>query len=263
MTGHADVFDIPRSPSQAEQYLKCPEQYRLRRVVRVEPRPAAWSHQGSAFHSAIEAFELGGRKSSAREVQEVFGREYSRLTKSALNKEPNLDRWMTAGPPGGADIENRYRLGLKQTESYVQWSRGQGPRIWQGADGAPGVELDLAHEICGVKVRGIIDQLIVEADGSARIRDLKTGSSRSKFQLETYAVLVRKALGVETNGGDWYMAKTGRLSRRVDLSHATEEAVGSAYAELDRGIKAGEFPARPGFHCRFCDVSHACNYARR
>ncbi|MEV6419045.1 PD-(D/E)XK nuclease family protein [Streptomyces sp. NPDC051662] len=259
------VASMTRSVSQLEQFEKCPRQYELRRVERIVPRPAAWSHQGSAFHAAIETYEVSGRKLTADQVANMFHRDYSTRVRESLKEEPDLDRWMTAGTGGASDIEARYVLGLEQTRAYVRWAEGAGPVIWRDGQGA-GVERHLTASISGVTVQGYVDQLLAQPDGAVRVRDLKTGSTRSKFQLETYGVLTRKVLGLTVNDADWFMAKTGKPSRPIDLTKVTEEAVGARFVSMDQAVKdavnAGDFAAKPGFHCRFCDVSHACS-ARR
>ncbi|MFC4501736.1 MULTISPECIES: PD-(D/E)XK nuclease family protein [Streptomyces] len=255
---------MTRSVSQAEQYLdKCAWAYYLRRVEGVTPSPAAWSLQGTAFHSAIEVFELEGRRLNGDSTVELFSEDYSARARKELAREPDLNNWLTAGPDGGTDIEARYVLGRAQTGAYVEWAKDHGPRLWKDADGRPGIELRLQANIGGVEVQGIIDQLVNEPDESVRIRDLKTGSTRSRLQLETYAVLVRKALGLKVRKGDWYMAKKGALSRPLDLSTVSEDEVGQKYAKMDEGVKRGDFPPNPGFSCRFCDVARACTFKRR
>ncbi|MFE9442506.1 RecB family exonuclease [Streptomyces sp. NPDC006602] len=253
---------MSRSVSQAEQYEKCPHQYELQRLRKVKPRPAGWSHQGSAFHHAIEAYEKSGRKLTADQVADLFHEDYTRRINESLADEPNLDRWMTAGTDGQSDIEARYVLGMKQTRAYVQWAEEHKPAIWKDPAGTPGIERHLTADIGGVTVQGYVDQLLDQPDGSVRVRDLKTGSTKSKFQLQTYGVLVRKVLGAEVNDADWYMAKTGGLSRPVDLTGVTEADVADRFVKMDQGVKAGEFPAKPGFHCRFCDVAYACSSRR-
>ncbi|MCY0963014.1 RecB family exonuclease [Streptomyces sp. H27-H5] len=254
---------MTRSVSQTEQYEKCGHQFFLRRVEGVIPRPAAWSHQGTAFHSACEVYERGGRQLSAGDVVDLFSTEYSEAVNGALEQEPDLDHWMTAGPDGASDIEARYVLGQQQAAGYVSWAKAHGPELWKAPDGTPGIELHLTADIAGIKVQGYIDQLVAEPDGSVRIRDLKTGTTKSKFQLQTYAVLVRKALGLKVAVGDWYQAKKNGLTRPLDLSGVTEEEVGAKYVEIDQGVKRADFPAKPGFNCRFCDVSYACSFRRR
>lgn len=257
------VRDMTRSVSQTEQYEKCAHQFYLRRVEGVSPRPAAWSHQGTAFHTACEAFERSGRQMTAADVVDLFSTEYSKAVNEGLAQEPNLGWWMTAGPDGASDIEARYSLGQDQAAGYVLWAKENGPELWKSPDGTPGIELHLTAEIEGIEVQGYIDQLVAEPDGSVRIRDLKTGTTKSKFQLQTYAVLARKALGLKVNLGDWYQAKKHGLTRPLNLTEITEQEVGAKYVEMDQGVKRGDFPANPGFGCRFCDVSHACSFRRR
>lgn len=253
---------MTRSVSQVEQYEKCPHQYKLQRIEKVAPRPAAWSHQGTAVHSAVEAYERSGRVLSEDQAANVFSVEYAAATKRALAGEPRLHRWMTAGTDGQSDIEARYILGMDQTREYVRWAEENKPSIWKGPDGDLGIEKHLTADIGGVKVQGYVDQLINQPDDSVKPRDFKTGSTKSRFQLECYTVLTRKVLRVEVNEADWFLGKTGKLSKPLDVSQVTEEAVAERFVKMDQGVKNGLFPAKTGFHCRFCDVSHACTFRK-
>ncbi|MCC3775178.1 PD-(D/E)XK nuclease family protein [Streptomyces sp. UNOB3_S3] len=250
----------PRSVSQTEQYEKCAWRYYLQRVERVTPRPAAWSHHGTAFHAAAEAVERSGRTMTAEEAVALFSELYSAAVNTSLEEEPNTDRWLAAGVTPGEDIERRYRMGQEQTARYVAWTQEQQPEIWTTPSGQPALELEFLVELGGVRVRGFIDQVTVEPDHTLRIRDLKTGTTKSHFQLETYKVAVEQAYDVPVARGDWYLAKNGNLSRPVQLNQVTAEEVGERFAAMDAGVRRGDFPAKPGFQCRFCDVSHACAY---
>jgi putative RecB family exonuclease len=251
----------PRSVSQTEQYLdKCAWQYFLQRVERVEPRPAAWSFHGTAFHSAAEAWERSSRTMEPQEVEAIFCDEYTDMVDKALDKWPDTDQWMSAGRyTGGEDIERRFLLGLEQTGAYVEWSQVTEPVIWtEPTEGGPALELSFMVELGGVKVRGFIDQALDEGEGTVRVRDLKTGTMKSKFQLHTYAVAMRQQWGVNVDFADWYLAKNNRLSRPVKVAEVSEEEIGQRFADMDAGVKRGDFPASPGFNCRFCDVNYAC-----
>ncbi|MFE8916864.1 RecB family exonuclease [Streptomyces globisporus] len=260
----------PRSVSQTEQYEKCGYRFYLQRVERVQERPAAWSFQGTAFHSAGEEYERSGRTKSEEEMVQLFSDQYSALVNKAMQKEPNLDWWMTAmKKPAGQDIEDRYKLGQSQVREYVRWSEVHQPRIaWieKGPDAVPALEFYFKVELGGIQVRGYIDQLVEddEEPGQYRVRDLKTGATKSAFQLETYKVAVEKQLGLEVNSGDWWTGKTGGLSPKkpLDLSEVTEEQVAARYVAMDQGVKAGKFEPNPGFDCGFCSVSHACSFSR-
>lgn len=262
-----DIATQPRSVSQVDQYEKCAWQFYLQRVERVVPRPAAWSFQGTAFHSAAEELEKSGRAKSEEEMVQLFSDQYSALVNKAMDQEPDLSRWMTANKKSaGQDIEDRYTLGQNQVRDYVKWSKENKPVISRVRDFKGevklGLELYFNVNLGGVQVRGYIDQLLDEDDDTDRVRDLKTGSTKSLFQLQTYKFGVEKSFGRTVNKGDWYFGKEGRLSKPVDLSEVTEEQVAERYVTMDQGVKAGNFPAKPGFHCNFCDVSHACSVSR-
>ncbi|WJV49927.1 RecB family exonuclease [Streptomyces flavofungini] len=251
-----------RSVSQVEQYEKCPYRFYLRRVVRIPPRPAAWSIQGTAFHAACEAYERSERVMTCEEVADVYSETYTDLTRAALSRTPDTEHWLRAKGEGTQDIEDRYALGVAQTRAYVEWALGRESGIWRDSRGVPAIELHLTAPLGGVIVQGYIDQLTTDEAGALNVRDLKTGTTRSKFQLATYGALVRAALGEEVNRGDWYMAKTGKPSRAVDISEGAGHKVSEKFRAMDEGVKRGDFPAKAGFECRFCDVSHACSSNR-
>lgn len=250
----------PRSVSQVEQYEQCGHRYYLSRVVRVERRPAAWSHQGTAFHRAAEQFERGCRQMTEDQAVELYSEEYSRLINEDLARESTLANWLTAkGKDAGRDIADRYVLGQEQTRQYARWSRQHEPAVWQTASGELGLELPFTAMFGGVRVRGVIDQLVELPDGSVRPRDHKTGSTKSPLQLRTYGLAARQVWGVEVTSADWYLAREGRLSRPVKMD-TTAEKLGQRYRAMDEGVKRGNFPASPGFHCHFCDVNHKCSF---
>ncbi|MCT6776118.1 PD-(D/E)XK nuclease family protein [Streptomyces sp. CS7] len=256
----SSVENQPRSVSQTQQYEQCGWRWYLQRVARVRPRPAAWSVHGTAFHSAAEAWERSSRTLAVDEVTELFHDEYTSNVNAALAEEPDTDRWMSAGRyTGGEDIERRYHLGMEQTAAYVEWSKANRPALWtEPYKQEPALELSFMVELGGVPVRGFIDQALDEGDGSVRVRDLKTGTMKSKFQLQTYSVAVRKLWGVAVTKADWYLARDGRLSRPLKVGEVSEDEIGQRFADMDAAVKRGDFPANPGFDCRFCDVSHAC-----
>ncbi|MEU3436746.1 PD-(D/E)XK nuclease family protein [Streptomyces sp. NPDC006863] len=254
------VEDQPRSVSQTQQYEQCAWRWYLQRVARVRPRPAAWSFHGTAFHSAAEAWERSSHTMAAEEVKGLFHDEYTSKVDEALAEEPDTDVWMAAGRyTGGEDIERRYVLGMEQTAAYVEWSKANRPALWvEPNTGAPALELSFMVELGGIQVRGFIDQALDEGGDSVRVRDLKTGTMKSKFQLQTYSVAMRKLWGVAVNRADWYLARDGRLSRPLKVGEVSEDEIGQRFADMDAGVKRGDFPANPGFDCRFCDVSHGC-----
>ncbi len=200
---------------------------------------------------------------TSKRAVNIYGETYARLAKEALARTPDTDQWLRVKGDGTADIEERYALGAEQTRDYVSWAAEKQPKLWKDARSVPAIEMHLTASLGGVKVQGYIDQLIADEGGKVRVRDLKTGSTKSKFQLATYGALVASALGIEAHRGDWYLAKTGKLSRPVDISEKAGHKIPERFQAMDAAVKRGDFPARPGFQCRFCGVSHACSFGRR
>ncbi|MEU1151836.1 PD-(D/E)XK nuclease family protein [Streptomyces sp. NPDC005918] len=254
---------MPRSVSQVTEFEDCPYKAFLKRVKRVVPRPAAWSTHGTAFHSAAEAFEKSGRAMTAEQAVEVFQDEYSKGINRDLGEVNDPDQWMRANRGDGADdIEERFHKGTEQTRRYVEYVQDQAPVLWY-VDGQPAIELYFMADFGGVKVRGYIDQVLKNKDDTNRVRDLKTGSTKSKFQLWVYEMALNQLYpDQETTNGDWYLAKEHRPTRPVKLGDANQDEITQRIVSMDEAVKGGDFPARPGFLCRFCDVSYACLFFR-
>ncbi|MGW2864275.1 RecB family exonuclease [Streptomyces sp. NPDC001205] len=255
--------EMPRSVSQVQEFEECPYKSWLKRVERIEPRPAAWSTHGTAFHTAAEHFEKSGRELTADQAVSIFQNEYSKGVNRDLNKLNDIDQWMRANRGTAADdLEDRFAKGSEQTRQYVEYVQDQAPVLWRPKGEAPAVEMYFKVDFGGVKVRGYIDQVLLNKDDSKRVRDLKTGSTKSKFQLHVYGLAVNQLYPNEApvTNGDWYLAKTGKVSRPVKMADADEEEITERIVVMDQGVKAGDFPARPGFGCRFCDVSHTCSF---
>ncbi|RGD62475.1 PD-(D/E)XK nuclease family protein [Kitasatospora xanthocidica] len=257
-----------RSVSQFNQYFEgCSWRYKLQRIDRVPQRPAAWSHHGTAFHTAAEHVELARWKGDGLldqgDAQTLFNDAYTEAINKSMREWPDLDDWLRAKGETQDDIEQRYELGMQQAAEYVTHSNNRLERIWETPEGVPAIELHFEVEFAGVPVVGFIDLVVERPDGSLVVRDNKTGTMKSKFQLYAYGSALRRMVpGVRVDAGDWWLAKENRLSRPVKLG-MPEQEIEASFVALDEGVKAGEFVPQPGFNCRFCDVSHKCDFFYR
>jgi RecB family exonuclease len=281
-----------RSVSQLNQYTRCPMAYKLARVDKVWPRPAAWLPQGTAFHTFAEIYEKAlaeGREMTVERSHEIFSEEYAKDINALCEETPNFDWWARSGPYNGErDIERRYEIGHEQVDKFIAWRKDKGQEIWrtpyvtdpkcsenhdhvEGCEckpSKPAIELSfsivLDTAIGPIRVRGFIDAVVVE-NGELRVRDYKTGNKPGDdLQLGVYALAVAKTFGVEApKTGDYYMAgKKGKkpvVTQPYDLTEWTEEAIAERFYEAEVGIQAGDFPALPETDkCNFCDVQLSC-----
>lgn len=266
MTDECDPLTGHRSVSQYGDYETCPHMYYRKRVLRDWQRPAAWLPQGNAFHESAEAFELSGRTLTLEETQDVYRDSYSSHTNELCETTPNFDWWFSSGRYGGQeDVERRYGIGLEQTARYVQYASSTEEKVWTTDDGVPGVELPIEVDLGGVTVRGKVDQVYVQPNGTVRVRDLKSGNlPGGTFQLATYAVAVGEQYGQHIAEGDYWMGKSGNSTTPYDLSDWTKERVTEAFQELDENIKGERFDAIPEQRkCSRCSVNLGCPFVGR
>lgn len=253
-----------RSVSQIKQYERCPHSYYLARVEKAWQRPAAWLPQGSAVHSAAEAYERSGRQMSLEDAQDEFRAAYSYEVAGYTAITPNFDWWFASGPyRGEQDIERRYLIGLEQVEKYLRWYDGHPNEvIWIAPDGKPGIELSFDIDLDGVLVRGFIDAIIAK-NGELVVRDNKTGNHPGDdFQLAVYAVALGEQYAIPPISlGDYWMGRSGKPTYPFDLTDWTRERVAAKFRELEENIRAERFDPLPDADkCRFCDVSYSCEY---
>lgn len=257
-----------RSVSQLNQYVRCPQAYKLSRIDKVWSRPAAWLPQGTAFHHVAETYELclaDGKPMSLEQAQEFFRNEYAAEVNLLCEETPNFDWWFWSGPYNGQrDIERRYHIGLEQVEKFIAWREFEGQQIWITPDGKPAIELEFKIDLDGILVRGFIDAVVV-VDGEIRVRDYKTGNSPGDdFQLGVYALAVGMTYGVEPpRTGDYFMAgkkgKPASPTAPYDLTHWTREKITARFHEVEEQIQAGNFEPLPEpSKCGFCDVNYHC-----
>ena len=257
-----------RSVSQANQYTRCPQAYKLARIDKVWARPAAWLPQGSAVHTVLEHVELAeaaGTPMSLEEAQEMFKEEYQKEIARYTEDTPNFDWWFWSGPYNGErDIARRWEIGLEQVEKFFSFKADKGQTIWTTPDGRPAIELDFKVELDGILVRGFIDAVVV-VDGELRVRDYKTGNSPGDdFQLGMYALAISMIYDIEApKTGDYYMAgkkgKPGKVTDPYCLTEWTRDAITERFHEVEAGIAAGKFDPLPeADKCTFCDVNRSC-----
>lgn len=251
-----------RSVSQYSTYAKCSEQYRLEKVAGAPGLPAAWFHQGTAVHFAIEEWENSGRSMSDAEASAIGLEEYERQHNLALEKQPNVELWLTGGRVRPADdIETRRARVPLQIQGYIDHARASEWRVLQIGTDTYATEYPFEIELAGVPVRGYIDQIIEHGPtGRLMVRDIKTGSKlpASVLQLVVYDFAVEDEFDIRPGWGDFYMAKNHSPTNPYNLTFFTRDMVSDMFARMDEGVRRGVFLPNPGDACRTCGVKEFC-----
>jgi putative RecB family exonuclease len=258
-----------RSWSQLNEYNECGYRYYLKRIAKdsngdqIWQRPAAWTVQGTAVHIAAEVWEKSDRILTDEEVTTIYTEAYWDQINERLEDTPNYSEWFASGPYRGfTDIDRRYKIGLDQIQSYLEFYRNDSPMdIPITINGSMAIEIPAEGLIGSVPVRGVIDG-IMETDSGLRVRDIKTGKRLGDpMQLKIYQELIIQNFGIKIRFGDFWSGQTGVTTPVADLDALSLDDLTSEFQRLEEGINSERFDPKPSPACAMCDVQHACPFA--
>ncbi len=260
-----------RSVSQFISWQRCPEQYRLEKIVKVQRGPDVWSHAGTAYHTATEHYDRDqfyDRPEPVEHYYDIFRDQMDQmLTEEEARTEIPISEFRTSK---GADYEWWVDHGPGLIDEYIAWRHETDYGIAVDKDGQPAIEVHFEITLTrldGEKfiLNGYIDRVFTDVPDvhGDLVVDLKTGMSQSdQIQLGTYAAAWHQMTGRYCDTGAFYMARKNGLSTPRWLGAlASMRALNGAYGELDRSVQAGIFPPRMGNECISCFVREHCQYA--
>ncbi len=232
--------------SQLEEYLDCPERFRLRHVVGLPTPPHHALSYGRALHEAVAWFHLQvarGETPTEPALLEAFERAWS--PEGFLSREHEEARFA-----GGLDALRRFR-------------------VQQLADPAPvaAVERPFDFELDGVRLRGRMDRLDRAAAGSSivdykssDVRDQRKADekARDSLQLQVYALAHQAATGELPHNMRLHFLDSGVVGRTAP-DVARLERARAKIAQAVAGIAAQQFAAKPSpVGCGYCPFRQIC-----
>lgn len=241
-------MNIPHwSFSQHSTYSKCGRSWYLGKVVRALERPAWYTIVGTAVHNMIE-----DETSMEHPVRRPIRAEdyFYPLVSKLMLIEPDTGQWMFSKDGEGNPITKERALRHVQEcfERAVEYL--QDIDVWE-------VEYDASGRLPGfeVELKAFIDIIGEHKKHGPVIVDWKTGKTKDRFQLDTYAALLK--------GGEFYshpykgyfamLAPWAPQSRYLDLSAVDPAEVGKKYQDTYSAARAGFYKATNVTQvCDFC-----------
>jgi DNA helicase-2/ATP-dependent DNA helicase PcrA len=232
--------------SQIEEYLDCPERFRLRHVVQV-PTPAHHAlAYGRALHEAVAFFHIrsgAGHTPSEDELLAAFDRA-----------------WTAEGFLSREHEQARYEAGRRALAAF---------RTQQLADPSPVVAVERPFEfvVDGVRIRGRLDRVDGTEEGTV-IVDYKStevvdqaradAKARDSLQLQVYAMAHESLHGRPPHEMALHFLGSGVVGRTKPEAGRLERAREKVVAALD-GMAAGDFAPRPNpVACGYCPYRQLC-----
>ncbi|HEV2306469.1 MAG TPA: ATP-dependent DNA helicase [Candidatus Acidoferrales bacterium] len=240
------VEPLQLSASAIETYRTCPMKYSLQQMWGIRGGPQAAMTFGTVMHLTIREFvrELRKqRKVTFNEVAETFDRE-----------------WRAAGFQDDYQEQEYRNAGREQLQAFcASYASAPADVLYQ----EKAFELPLDS---GVVVTGRMDQvnrLVELGPKKIEIVDYKTGNPKrakqadSSLQLSLYALAAQEVFELEAERLVFYNLTTNEAVATTRDARALKKAK-AIVAEAADSIRAGDFPARPGFSCRYCDYGPIC-----
>ncbi|HEY2645563.1 MAG TPA: PD-(D/E)XK nuclease family protein, partial [Candidatus Acidoferrales bacterium] len=221
----------------------CPQKYLFNHAWKLRGGPAAALSFGSVLHSTIKYFmgELAkGRTPPIEEVERKFALE-----------------WTSTGFEDDYQEQEYKKDGLSQLRAFHASMLAAPPNVIAQEKT---FELPMDNNVL---LTGRMDQVNRLGPGEEEIVDYKTGKPKDEakakkdIQLSVYALAAREVF-------EWNPARlTLHYLQSNKPVNATrdEKQLKKVRAEIQEAaadIRAGEFPAKPGFPCRFCDYESIC-----
>jgi DNA helicase-2/ATP-dependent DNA helicase PcrA len=231
------------SPSAIGTLETCPQKYLFNCAWKLRGGPAAAMSFGSVMHNTIKYFigELAkGHTLPFEEVERKFELE-----------------WTSAGFEDDYQEQEYKKDGLAQLRAFHASTLASPPSVI-----AQEKVFELPMEN-NVVLKGRMDQVNRLGPGEEEIVDYKTGRPRNEdkakkdVQLSVYALAAREVF-------DWNPARLTlhylQTNQPVSATRDDKQLkkVRAEIQEAAADIRAGEFPAKPGFACSFCDYESVC-----
>jgi putative RecB family exonuclease len=249
------AFPVPPSlsPSKVSSFTDCALAFRFSAIDRLPEPPTAAATKGTLVHAALERLHLlapADRTPDAaltcldqaavdlRDDPEYVGLELTDEQAATFHAE-------------AADlVRNYFRL---EDPSTVQ---------------AIGLELKVEAEVDGIRLRGIIDRLELDADGELVVTDYKSGAAPStQYErkrlsgVHIYSLLCEQLLGRRPRTVQllYLKAPLAIITHPTDRStRGTRRTLGAVWQAVERACEREDFRPRPSHLCNYCSFQAYC-----
>ncbi len=242
------------SPSKASAFTTCPLAFRFAAIDRI-PEPATWhTALGTLVHAALERLfwhHRAGRRTPAAARAEL----------AAAWDAMALDPEIAAIGLGTAEVAALLAEGAGMLERYFELEQ---PDVVNEV----ATEVVLEADVGDVRLRGIVDRLDLEPDGSLTVVDYKTGRvpapSAEQARLagvQLYALLCQHVLG-RRPGRVRLLYLRGPVSIEAEPTDqqlsGVERRTAALWSAISRACAHDDFRPRPSPLCGWCHFRPLC-----
>jgi putative RecB family exonuclease len=249
------AFPVPASlsPSKVASFTDCALAFRFSAIDRLPEPPSVAATRGTLVHAALERLHL---LSPAERTPEAALAGLADAMVELRDDRDYVELGLTDDEAGSfhaeaADlVRNYFRI---EDPSQVR---------------AIGLELQVEAEIDGVRMRGIIDRLELDADGELVVTDYKTGAApptqyeRKRLSgVHIYSLLCEQLLGRRPRTVQLLYLKEplAITTTPTDRStRGTRRTLGAVWQAVERACDREDFRPQPSRLCEHCAFRAYC-----
>ncbi len=249
------AFPVPRSlsPSKVSSFTDCALAFRFSAIDRLPDPPTVATTRGTLVHAALERLHL------LDPAERTLDAGLACLDEAAAALPDDADYQSLAL---GADDAAAFRADAADlVRNYFLLEDPTTVRTI-------GLELRVEAEIDGIRLRGIIDRLELDADGGLVVTDYKTGGAPStQYErkrlsgVHIYSLLCEQILGVRPRMVQllYLKAPLAITTAPTDQStRGTRRTLGAVWQAVERACDREDFRPQPSRLCEYCAFKAYC-----
>jgi len=237
--------------TQLRAFQTCPYQYKFAHIFKIPVRGKAVFSYGKTMHNTLEVFVKRAVKKQTdfKELIEIYEKQW-------------IDDWYD----NERQKHEYFEAGKKSLKIFYNDFKKIKPFILL-IDKKPAVEQGFNLKINGETFIGKIDRIDKTKNGIELI-DYKTGtakekiSAKNKEQLLIYQMASEQIFGLKPEKLTYHFLdenkKLSFLGTQKDLENQEQKII-----KQIKQMKKSDFPATPGWHCKFCDFKDICEFAQK
>jgi putative RecB family exonuclease len=242
------------SPSKVSTFKDCALAFRFSAIDKLPEPPSVPAVKGTTVHRALELLFAAEPADRTPELAQEC------LTEALLEMR-SVEEFMGLG----LDEPAQEAFARDATAMVQRYFDLEDPRTITPV----GLEMMLEAQVGGVTVRGIIDRLEEEADGSLVVTDYKTGRTPSVQQEQSrlggvhfYAFLCEQVLGrIPTRIQLVYLGNEPQVITTAPSEQSVrgvEKKVAAIWAAIERACEHDDFRPKQSALCKWCAFSAYC-----
>jgi putative RecB family exonuclease len=241
------------SPSKVSTFTDCALAFRFSAIDRLPEPPAPWSTKGTLVHTALERLHL------LPAPQRTLDAALDALSGAAEDMRHDPDY-----ADLGLDAEAEAAFHDDAADLVRRYFQLEDPRRIE----AIGLEVSLDVTVQGVRLRGIIDRLELDADGELVVTDYKTGSvpavhhERKRLSgVHLYSLLCEELLGRRPRRIQllYLRQPVAIVTEPTDQStRGTRRSLAAVWQAVERACDREDFRPQPSRLCDYCAFQAYC-----